>query len=531
MPCTISESCYNTSSCGPASEPIDGAVYAPYVKLLFSGFTIITVGNRSTSPELNDTATVTSFEFGMTPGEKGYGADIEILDAGGTAYKKIISSINNTIGFGEKEYFNVWMDWGWIITKTNGSSRLISAFTETGLRFGGIFTDAEMNFEGGNVKVKIKVRGVQANEMSVSYTGTMGAEDQLMDLVTALRKIFTEYGQFSSVSFKLKDQEENDGEGFFQGGGYGPRAAWPMQQSNAFAISRMWMASVRTFYDKGIIIVYKPEENRIVFCEDPSDNNCCANSVATFVVNGGNCSPVLSFNPSVNWPKGMIPGGGGVAGGSSTGTQNNTLEEPPGVEQTGTQSMYGIQQQDWIHRVPDQHAEEAKKTAEVQLTTENANGLAIGGGKPGFQAELKIIGNPFFSTVLGPVKKPESAEQTQVDKMPGLFGKFLSIVFINPFYIGSSVGGNDPKMKTGATWLQESNCNPILSNKKYLILGVSHQISSGTYTTTFKLKVLLPNVEIPVNAPVGFCGDSWKLGDYSDGQGEGAALNTNTGGT
>ncbi len=529
MPCTISESCFNGAGCSPSVDPTPGAVYAPYVKLLFSGFNIVTVGNKSTSPELKDLATVTSFEFGMSPGDKGYGADIEILDAGGTAYKKIIGAMNKTVGRGEKEYFNVWMDWGWIVTSTGGSTRLISAFTETGLRFGGMFSDAETNFEGGNVKIKIKVRGVQANELSVSYTGTMGAEDQLMDLVTAIKQLFTRYSQISDVKFKLKDQIENDGDGFFEGGGMGPRAAWPMQQSNAFTIARMWTASVRTVYGKGIIMVFRPEDNTLVFCEDPSDKDCCANSVATFVVNGGNCSPVISFNPTVNWPKGMIPGGGGVAGGSSTANQDNILEPPPEVEQAGTQSMYGIQQQDWIHRVPDDHAEQAKLSGEANQNTENSNGLAIGGGKPGFTAELKIIGDPFFSTVLGPVKKPTAPDEAaQPDKIPGLFGKFLSIIFINPFYIAN----DDESYGYGATWLQDSTCNPILSNKKYLILGVSHQISSGSYTTTFKLKVLLPNVEIPIDAGVGFCGDSWKISDYAEnGMGEAQALKTNTGGS
>lgn len=530
MPCSIltKESCFAAGGCSPSVDPTKGAVYAPFVKLEFADVNLITVGNKSTSGNLRDTCTITSFEFGLTPGEKGYGADIEILDAGGESYRKILKAVNKTIGKGKEEFSNVIMDWGWITVDTKGGApQLITARTTTGNVFGGIFTDAETNFEGGNVKVKLKVRAPQANELSVSYTGTMGSEDNLMDLVTALQKLFTEYSQFEGVIYKTKDGNPTSGDGFFEGGGKGPRSAWPMQQSNAFTIARMWLSTVRTRLGKGIIILHDPtHKNQIIIHEDPSDENCCDNSVGTFIINAGNCSPVISFNPTINWPKGFIPGGGGVAGSSSTGQSNNILKSPDKVELAGTQSQYSVPQHDWNHRVPEQHASAATAGGEAHQNTANAVGAATGAGSIGFNAELKIIGDPHYCTVLGPVKKTENQEPEQrSQKGEGLFGKFLSIIFLNPWYIASPLNA-DKNMKIGATWIKESSCNTFLTSKKYMIQGVSHQISSGTYTTTFNLKMLQNNVEIPIDAKLGYCGTK----DLSEGNmGKLEAPQTNTG--
>ena len=497
-----------------------GAVYAPYVSLTFAGGHKITVGNES-SPKTN-LATITSFELGLSPGEKGYGCDVEIIDVGGSMYKDIIKAINKTIELDGKDYGNVRMDWGWIIKNTDGSIDVVTAFTTTGIRFHGQFQGLETNFEGGNVKIKMQIRGVQSKELDSSHAGAEGASDQLMDLSTALQKLFVDYAGFAGVAYRDEQGAIVSPEKFFNpkdGGTTGPKAVWPMHQSNAFTIARMWLASITTQKGKGIIIIHEPDTNRIIFAEDPSTSKCCADAVASFVVNGGNCSPVISFNPSINWPKGMIPSGGGTAGGASSGQSQNIIKQPPNKENAGTQSAYGIQQSDWDFRVPEDHAAGMTDASNKHSEAAIAIGSAVGGGKPGWTAELKIIGDPRFCNVLGPAATTNNTDpKNQPPVTQGLFGKSVAIIFINPFYVGSK-DKTLPISATNTSWIQESPCNEFITNKKYLITGVSHQISSGSYTTTFSLKLLLPNVELPADAGLGWCGP--KVTEGLDGmQGE-----------
>lgn len=89
---------------------------------------------------------------------------------------------------------------------------------------------------------------------------------------------------------------------------------------------------------------------------------------------------------------------------------------------------------------------------------------------------MKIQGNPFYGDALA------------------LVGRSVSILFINPYYFG------DPE---GPTWLQTSNCNTMLSNKRYMIKNINHNISIGSYTTTLKLLLALPNTDMDFDSTLG----------------------------
>ena len=77
------------------------------------------------------------------------------------------------------------------------------------------------------------------------------------------------------------------------------------------------------------------------------------------------------------------------------------------------------------------------------------------------EGELKVHGDPRF------------VHQAQ------WVGKMIGIIVINPFSIYS--GGSY------CEWLAGPMCNPIYSDKNWMIQGVSHQIQEGSYTTTFKV--------------------------------------------
>jgi hypothetical protein len=79
-------------------------------------------------------------------------------------------------------------------------------------------------------------------------------------------------------------------------------------------------------------------------------------------------------------------------------------------------------------------------------------------------------------------------------------GRVASIVVINPFHI---TGGSDC-----GDWLAKPGCNQIFSNKSWQCFGINHSISAGTYTTTLKLRLNQPGVDVSVNEPLGGVGSN-----------------------
>ena len=85
-----------------------------------------------------------------------------------------------------------------------------------------------------------------------------------------------------------------------------------------------------------------------------------------------------------------------------------------------------------------------------------------------------------------------------------LKGKKVSIVVINPFFINSY--GN-----ACGDWLASPGCNPVYSNKNWIVMGAEHSISEGSYITTLKINLPAPGSDIhrdDIFGGPGSCG--WK---------------------
>jgi hypothetical protein len=492
-PCNVNEECIKKFACSTPSTPIEGAIYAPYVEMGFGSLQketkiVLTVGNNS-APTGN-LAAITSFEYGGEVGGPGFGISMEIIDHGGAMYKDIIRNLNKTVKTREKEFHTVEIDFGWIITNPidnggNGIPTPHTLKTTTGKFLRGMFTKAETSFAGGNIKIKLTLSAPTTGD--ISQTGTIGSTDQPVDLKEAIRQLLTsEEVGISDVKFKSAGTIDDQGNEVDDGGELeyknsdqgenGPKSSWPMDQMNALAVTRQWLTTVTSKEGRGVLILYDPEANAVIIKEDPFDKNsdCCRGSVATYVINGGNCSPVIEFSPSVEWLPNMIPGKGGTSGGASGG-EMPILKPQDNIQITGTQSSPFIDQHVINFRSPDDHAEKADEAFSCATTTEQRSGPGSG-GKGGWEASLKIQGNPFYGDALA------------------LVGRSVSILFINPFYFG------DPE---GPTWLQTSNCNTMLSNKRYMIKNINHNISIGSYTTTLKLLLALPNTDMDFDSTLG----------------------------
>lgn len=490
MPNCVTVNCIATYSCGAPIQPIDGAaVMTPYVEIGFGGVEKMLMTGNQSAPLANNHAAIKSFELGFTPGQPASaGFKAEILDEGGTMYKKIVAAINKSVQTQAGDTKGCYAKWGWIVTSCNDEPRIITN-EDYGQRLHFLPKNVETVFENGLVKLTIETAPPTWTE--VRLTNNLGDEDNKMPLRQALQQLFTEKDPaVNNVRFLDKDGTE-DGLRFktSDGDAYnGPRGVWPMDQQNALAIARKWLSSITTADGKGILILYDPENVKVVFHEDPGNSSasCCGRSLGTYIVNGGNCSPVISFNPTMKWwpAKGNAPGSGGTAPGASGGQMNEEIQPVElDIERTGAQTGPTVQQSDWTWRIPDDMASRTNEAFIAHLQAEVPYSVITP-----IEAELKIIGDPSFNN-------------------PVLYvAKWLSIIVINPFYVNGTDGD--------CTWLATSNCNGTLSNKKWLIKGVSHQISAGSYTTTIKVMLPTPNVDVDRDAPLG--GDGCGTESFGD---------------
>lgn len=481
MACSITETCLKYS-CNNQRPIYDGAIYTPYVKMIFAGGQVITIGNNS-APNIN-LAAISSFTYGFQANGMGWGCDIEIIDNGGAVYRKLLRAINKTTSRILEEMDDCKIDFGWMVTDSDGNTIPILCSTVAGISITGFFAGLDATFESGSVKIKLSVRAPQSKVYDTSHTGSMAGTDKPISLREALKKLFTEYSpKWKKVIFRRADGSENGFE-FKENPPDGPLSTWPLNQQNSLSVARQWLTGVVTKEGYGCIIVYDNKRNAVIIQEDQlsgknSDELCQTDRVlATYIVNGGNCSQVISFTPSVSFIKGMIPGEGGTTGGASSGDNSQKVKpnkDIANIEDAGTQTNIVVQEHEWNFRSPNGHASLAREAEVANMHA--ANAVGDGAAPKGFKAELKIHGDPFFSNydVCG--------------------AKCLSIVFINPYYIANS--------ESGCSWLQTSTCNSMLSNREYLITGVSHQIQNGSYTTTFELSLAIPQVDIDFDMPLG----------------------------
>jgi hypothetical protein len=497
-PCSVNPDCIKYFACKPLEAPEPGLIFTPYVAMAFGGTVnkavLLSVGNNS-SPSAN-LAAIKSFSYGLSGGT-GAGVEMEIVDNGGALYKDIIRNLNKKVDTRADEIKTVSIDYGWLITKPieqggTGIPRLYSAGNPYGQIIRLLLKECETSFSNGNVVLKVKLTPPEVQDVAI--TRSEGDEDAPADLKEAITNLLTRRDVgYSDVYFRSSDSVDDetvtDDLEFKKsdGGKDGPKSVWPTNQMNALAVCRQWLMSFTSVNGRGLLMVYDSNKNVMIIQEDPVNpqgkENCCDTCVATYVVNGGGCSPVIEFNPSINWPMGSIPGRGGTAGGASGSTQP-TLD-PQDVEKVGSQTSPVIEQHVWNFRPPEDQAEEANDATIANLKTQQTSngGLTGAGAGTGLTAELKILGDPFYTNGAT------------------LVAKSVSIVFINPFFIANS---SDKNIK-GPVWLQTSNCSTILSNKKYIIVGVAHNISNGTFTTTLSLRLPAPNLDLPMDS--GYGGD------------------------
>lgn len=484
--------CLEVSACGNNIIVPSGAVFTPWVDVRL-GNARVTTGNGQT--DSNRDAVISNFEYGFELGTKGFGADFEITDSTGKASIDLIENLNKTVATALESRQNVSFDFGWIVRNTNNTSRFDTVSSRFGRRINGIVNKLEQAYDGKMIKVKFSVVGIEffditPHDLVIGGDPTKEGDEPPVYLTDAIRRLLLEINpKYPSVKFLDKAGKELEFETTNNTDKKkGPKNRWSCNGATKIESVRNWLNGVRSKDKRGLLIITDTDSGGIIIKEDPIDRTSkdqdygCNLHVGTFVVNGGNCSPVLSFSPTLNFlnvsqpgPVQAAPGASSAAGQPHDGQKKINEQNK---QSFGQGSNTTISENMNTQTAPEDQAKATTDAHEAQVRSNAPNEV------PGaIEADLKIIGNPYYGNILN-----------------NLAAATVSVVFLNPFHL--------ERKNNLTTWygLTESNCHKVLSNKQWFVKGVNHQIQSGTYVTNLKLSLPAPNIELQYDQPYGGTG-------------------------
>ncbi len=236
-------------------------------------------------------------------------------------------------------------------------------------------------------------------------------------------------------------------------------------------------------------------------CGQSNDSNIPSRVIATYLVNGGSCSPVISFTPNIKWNFFASMRAGGATSPQSPAQRPMLRVDSGATAQQGAACGVGGQ---------------GKNRGQQTLGTnqlENGCGLKTAIASAG----VHMRANQLFTSI-------EAELKVQGDPSPELctpllgYGRSVSLVVMNPNFItedstvqtststNTSTGSTTTSTTTvppyggssgcpGWSTLSSSNCNSPLTNKNWFIKGCDHQIKAGSYITTYKLALYTPGGE------------------------------------
>ena len=515
---------------------LDYAILAPYVELTMLNFGVtltnnieekffITVGNKS-SPLVENTAAIKSYSCSVGPALT---ATFEIIDTDGGNFSRIYNQFNvpkcadnngnkNTNKKGG--FVDVSWDWGWIGMDEAGNTRLILASSSKKVPIPNC---------GNTINVKNNVCYGHVNDVKVSvdsksgcfrYTfdvtdiaqsiyqvkkveNVFGKEEAKIPLTDAMKQLVTGVcgevknndpdvqfilakanadGTLDCESFKPKD-----------GGANGPKGVWPALGLAPHDALTEWKNNFVGANGKGsihAIIQTKPPTLVILTLPDNVDankvNDANANAKVkqkvnfskpdvTYIVNGGNNSPVISFDPKFTYIQTAANlGSGGNAGGAvgppqGVGQGNNDGDPAaaPGqdnkkvAQKSGPQVRIPVRYYDTYNTSPTNVLQQKADAYLAQART-----MGVVENLANYSAELTIQGDP--------VRYASFIDQNCY--------KPVGIIFINPFQLSKTKNNENSDFD----WIAPDVCNGLLS-RTMNINAITHNIEGGKYTTKLSL--------------------------------------------
>lgn len=472
---------------GPAGEQAES--FAPIVKVTIGGMSMITVGNKS-FPENPHTAVIKSFEVGWIDS---HSMTIEILDEAGGKFGALVDGLRKCarVGYGSE----IIAQWGWVYTKCEGEKNVIMSIPVKS-----IFTNMEVNYSEGKIKYRITGSSLDPIYADMREDKNNGEDSRKMKLEDAIEQLCSIDPPMRVDFCELQpDGKLKCGKNMFNWekfGKGGPEAVWQADNQNRIPTIAKWVEPFRISdgspKGKGVVLFFDSlTYDRLIILKDPTldpgeGRPCAPNNIGTFIVNGGKCSSVIEFTPKFNWVAGLANFNAGGDTASSANSRSVFAEDPNGKMENqekehghnvGLQQQTTITQQGWDAYGP-------KNAHQENLTSQqrhNKAGRLVDINVLPITADLKILGDP----------RPQFVDLSK------WVSRSVAIVAINPFHItGNDNGGC-------GEWLAKPGCNKWLSNKAWKIHGINHSIKEGSYTTTLKLSLESPGVEVGHKDPLG----------------------------
>lgn len=457
--------------------------FAPYVSVrLSSGGNEITVGNES-YPSNPNTAVVKSIEYGFIDKNEG---KIEIVDEEGgelSIFLDAVAKCMKSVGQGSIITFKV----GWIYTTCDGGSNMIP-----GPGLSSVVLSIESSISNGIIKFIINFGPVEAIEMNKRYDKTFGTESDPIKLEEAINQLaqlddpinvkYAWYDQSGKIRYGSHEWV-NHGEG-------GPKAAWRADNQTKYAAIAKWIESYRVKdgkEDKGVVLIHDPEHPKtLTILRNP--NPVCGEiefpnqlHLGTFIVNGGKCSNVLEFNPTLNFVNatGTMAAGGGTSGPLKSNQEFKEDEKLSCNKPHGENAGPQIQTTPNDSSVFTDGANAIKETNKSQESHAEASKLVEISASP-IDAELRLVGivDSRFHKIIA--------------------GYTCSIVVINPFTIKGGFAGS-----SCGDFLKRADCHPWFSNSNWMVMGVNHAVQEGSFVTTLKVKLAVPGLGLDGGSTIG----------------------------
>jgi hypothetical protein len=475
--------------------PICGAVLAPFVILKATGGSKeIKVGNES-APGNSNRAIIKSFQFGH---DDGVGANLEIYDEAGGDFLNFAKNVFNDPSRPADANNTATVQWGWVVTDCSGTSRTFQSKVHNF-----VILQVNINFASGGATsgfiFKLELTELLNVNLDTRVIETIGEDisGRTEKIKEAIKEICKKAKPpITNVEFVKAPQgggggacnfldagcvggpvqvRKGGGEFKFEAHGREPEFVWRGTGNNLLEILRDWIKNFRTENNHGVIITWDEINNKLVFQESPipacgffdnPNSDFSLPNIGTYIVNGGNSSPVIAFNPQIKWPFVSLNHTGAQIGPEEAMTRARTAVEgalPFGCNDDGNASR-----QDAGATTRGSHNEQAQEMnvtgregASAQTVHERVN-LVV---PLPIEAELTIQGDP------------------SLDEPLMLKTHACGIAFINPFHV---------TQQGDCEWQQLAGgpCNSCLTNKQWIIKSVAHSIQAGTYVTT--LKVFLP---------------------------------------
>jgi len=506
-----------TYACGVIAKPLinnfSQAVKTGFITVIMRSKLagkLITVGNAS-SPWYQNKTFIKSFEMG---GTNDVAARFQIYDASGNDLSTFLDSLYQDSC--NAQHNTVLLEFGWIMTNSSGVATKFSSADFTYAPYASINRRAKPNPGGAlgflvkNIKVSVDAQGVCLYDVELSTllarkngrvrnAEAVGSNQHPASIKVAaskaLERTCNQRGVVNNtaVLFVREDAGVLTEFGFprSEGGFAGPKSVWDPNRLSSVGAIRNWLNGLRTDRGLGMTVYTDPSidaANVVVieanpeWCQNPRVLYCPQKDSPKYIyiVNGGDCSPVIKFTPTVTYMAAARAQGGGTGAQSSKQIQsssrraspcpefvNNSLVNPEESAE-GLQTHVTVPGASMNYRFPTD-------AVERQAVAINANLVANAGRiqSTNIEGELEIQGNPEYVNIARCV------------------GMKIGIIYFNvgmPSVLQQPGVRGINAMSAPMDWLANPNVNNVFSRLDYQITGVSHSISdNGDFTTKIKV--------------------------------------------